>query len=180
MNQEQRYDLLFRGDIVPGRLLDEVKARVRELFQIDDARLAGLFSGRPVLIRRDLGTAEAERYREVLANAGALVEVRPAAAAPVGASSPAAPAAPGAPESVPPAVAVVASSGGDADAWTLTAAGADLLRPEERRAHPELAVDLSHLSVQPPGADVLRPEERRVVAPANIDTSRLDLQPLDD
>ncbi|GMU46133.1 MAG: hypothetical protein AMXMBFR26_09150 [Porticoccaceae bacterium] len=164
MSQQLRYDLLFRGDIVPGRQLDDVKARVRELFQIDDARLASLFSGRPVLIRRDLGAAEAERYRDALAAAGALVELRPVSGSPEGAAAPAA---------VTPQPTAV----GD---WGLTPVGADLLRSEERARSAPRAVDVGHLSVAPSGADVLRPEERREVAPRIVDTSHLGLQALDD
>ncbi len=161
MSGELRYDLLFRGDIVPGRRLDEVKARVRELFQLDDARLANLFSGRPVLIRRELGAADAERYRSALTAAGALVELRPVAGAAGAAGVPAAP----------------RPAGGD---WSLTPVGADLLHPEERSRPAARAVDVGHLSVQPPGADVLRPEERRRIDPVHIDTSRLGLQASDD
>lgn len=161
MSQEQRYDLLFRGDIVPGRQLDDVKTRVRELFQIDDARLASLFSGRPVLIRRELGAMEAERYRGALAAAGALVELRPVSGSPEGAA----------------AAATLQPAAGD---WDLTPVGADLLRPEERGQSAPRAVDVGHLSVLPPGADVLRLEERRAVAAVSIDTSRFGLQTLDD
>lgn len=163
MSQELRYDLLFRGDIVPGRQLDDVKARVRELFQLDDARLANLFSGRPVLIRRELDAVEAERYRDALAAAGALVELRPVSGSPEGAAAPAA--------------ATLQPAAGD---WDLTPVGADLLRPEERGQSAPRAVDVGDLSVLPPGADVLRPEERRAVAAVSIDTSRFGLQTLDD
>lgn len=166
MNQDQRYDLLFRGDIVPGRRLDEVKARVRELFQIDDARLAGLFSGRPVLIRRDLGAPEAERYRSALVEAGALVELRPAAGSVVAAA-----------QALPVAEAATRTVSAD---WGLTPVGSDLLRPEERRGSAPRAVDVGHLSVQPPGADMLRPEERPKVVPVSVDTSHLGLQAPDD
>jgi hypothetical protein len=163
MSQEQRYDLLFRGDIVPGRQLDDVKTRVRELFQIDDARLASLFSGRPVLIRRELGAMEAERYRGALAAAGALVELRPVSGSPEGAAAP-----------------VAATPQPAAGDWALTPVGAALLRPEERGQSAPRAVDVGDLSVLPPGADVLRPEERRAVAAVSIDTSRFGLQTLDD
>ena len=164
MNQEQRYDLLFRGDIVPGRQLDDVKARVRDLFQIDDARLANLFSGRPVLIRRDLGAVEAERYRGALAEAGALVELRAVSGSPEGAAAPA----------------VVTPQPTAAGDWGLTPVGADLLRPEERGESAPRGVDVGHLSVQPPGADVLTPEERPKVVPVTVDTTHLGLQALDD
>lgn len=166
MNDGSRYDLLFRGDIVPGRRLEEVRARLCELFQIDDARAARLFSGRPVILRRELDAATAERYRAALADAGALVELR----------SPQAPDAdpPGSPpaRSAPPAPAT-------AD-WTLTPVGADLLRPEERPNAVPAAVDTSHLAVAPPGADVLRAEERRPVVQREVDTSRLRLEPSPD
>lgn len=167
MKQDQRYDLLFRGDIVPGRRLDEVKAHVRDLFQIDDARLASLFSGRPVLIRRDLGATEAERYRSALVEAGALVELRPAAGSVVAAAQ------------ALPAAAEAAIRTVSAD-WGLTPVGSDLLRPEERSGSAPRAVDVGHLSVQPPGADVLRPEERPKVVPVSVDTSHLGLQAPDD
>lgn len=160
MTEGQRYDLLFRGDIAPGRRLDQVRARVQELFQIDDDRAARLFSGRPTIIRRDLDAAGAERYRAALAAAGALVELRPV----VGAVSEAPPA----PGPVP------------ADDWTLAPLGTDVLRPEERRGPEAVRVDIDHLTVEPVGADVLRAEERPEVPKVDIDTSRLGLDPATD
>jgi hypothetical protein len=165
MTSAQRYDVLFRGDIVPGRRLDDVKARVQALFQVDEGRLAGLFSGRPVVIRRNLDGAEAERYRGVLADAGAVVELRPVSGSSEGAE---------APTTVTPQA---PTATGD---WSLTPVGADLLRSEERARSAPRAVDLDHLSVAPPGAEVLRPEERREVSARTVDTSHLGLQALDD
>lgn len=154
---EPRYDLFFRGDIVPGRRLDDVRDRLRQLFQIDDARLNALFSGRPMAIRRDLGAGEAERYRAALHDAGALVELRPL-------HVPDAPAAPGSP--VTP----------DAS-WSLAPVGADVLRPEERAQVTPVAVDISGLEVAPVGSDVLRPDERHPVVARDIDTAHLGLVP---
>ncbi len=162
MNTQQRYDLLFRGDIVPGSQLGAVRGRVQALFQLDDPQVARLFSGRPMIIRRGLAAAEAERYRAALAEAGALVELRPVAGEAVAGA-----AAPGA----------AAPMGDD---WSLAPVGADVLRPEERAAPAPVAVDIDHLSVEPPGADVLRADERRRVTPVDIDTSHFDLDPADD
>jgi hypothetical protein len=159
MTEEQRYDLLFRGDIAPGRRLDQVRAQVQELFQIDDDRAARLFSGRPTIIRRDLDAAGAERYRAALAAAGALVELRPVA---------------GVVSETPPAGEPAA------DDWTLAPLGVDVLRPEERREPEAVRVDIDHLTVEPVGADVLRAEERRAVPKVDIDTSRLGLDPATD
>jgi len=163
MNDRSRYDLLFRGDIVPGRRFDEVRAGLRDLFQIDDARAASLFSGRPVIVRRNLEAAEAERYRAALEAAGALVELRPLQAPDPD------------PRGSPPPGAASTAPGGTG--WTLTPVGADLLRPDERATADPVQVDTSHLAVEPPGADVLRAEERRPVVAREVDTSRLQLDP---
>ena len=68
-----RYDLVFRGDIVLGHSLVDVKARMQQLFKIDAARVDGLFSGRPVPLKRDLDQETARKYQAVLNKAGAEV-----------------------------------------------------------------------------------------------------------
>lgn len=154
---EPRFDIFFRGDIVPGCRLEEVRDRLRQLFQVDDARLNALFSGRPTVIRRDLSAADAERYRATLHTAGALVELRPL-------HSPDAPPTPGnraAPEA----------------SWTLAPVGADVLRPEERSQTSAPNIDLGGLEVAPVGADVLRPDERHAAVARNVDTAHLGLVP---
>lgn len=157
---EARFDIFFRGDIVPGRRLDEVRDRLREIFQIDDVRLNALFSGRPMVIRRDLAAADAEHYRATLHTAGALVELRPLHSA----DAPAIPGKAAAPEA----------------SWSLAPVGADVLRPEERSQTTTRNFDLSGLDVAPVGADVLRPDERNKVAARNVDTAHLGLVPSDD
>lgn len=154
---EPRFDIFFRGDIVPGRRLDEVRDRLRQLFQIEDARLNALFSGRPTVIRRDLSAADAERYRAALHDAGAQVELRPLHSpdAPVTPSSQAAPEA----------------------SWTLAPVGADVLRPEERSQTTAPSIDLGGLEVAPVGADVLRPDQRHTAVARDIDTAHLGLVP---
>lgn len=154
---EPRYDVFFRGDIAPGQRLNEVRDRLRHLFQIDDARLNTLFSGRPMAIRRDLGVDEAERYRAALREAGALVELRPL-------NVPDVPAAAGPP----------AHSTGD---WSLAPVGSEVLRPEERIPVVPVSVDIGGLEVAPPGVDVLREDERRPVVVRTIDTTHLGLLP---
>ncbi len=152
---EPRYDVFFRGDIVPGQRLNEVRDRLRQLFQIDDARLNTLFSGRPLAIRRDLGASDAEHYRATLREAGALVELRPL-------NVPDLPAAAGLPAH---------ATGG----WSLAPVGAEVLRPDERIPVMPVSVDISGLEVAPPGVDVLREDERRPVVVRNIDTTHLRL-----
>lgn len=154
---EPRYDVFYRGDIVPGQRLNEVRDRLRQMFQLDDARLNTLFSGRPMAIRRDLGASDAERYRVALREAGALVELRPL--------------------DVPDAPAAAEKPANPGGEWSLAPVGADVLQPEERIPVVPVSVDISGLEVAPPGVDVLREDERRPLVVRNIDTTHLGLLP---
>lgn len=71
----QRFNLLFRGDIVLGRNIVEVKQGLMKLFKADAAKVDGLFSGRPVVIKKNLPELEAKRYQKALLGAGAQVEI---------------------------------------------------------------------------------------------------------
>ncbi|WP_111641081.1 hypothetical protein [Marinimicrobium alkaliphilum] len=172
---ETRYDIVFRGDLVLGQNIVEVKARLQKLFKADAARIDALFSGRPVTLKRNLDQAAAQKYRQVLEQAGIQVQVKaqsePSAPAQAAAKAPVAPAA----------------SPATTDGWDLAPVG-ELLRPEERPRLQPVHVDTSAISLKPqtgnlvdaeelpmndlpppvipeldiaePGSDVLRPEER--------------------
>jgi hypothetical protein len=77
---EPGFDIIFRGDIVFGQSVVEVKQRLQQLFKADAARIDALFCGRPVPLKRNLDRASAEKYRAVLHKAGIEVELRPAQA----------------------------------------------------------------------------------------------------
>ena len=74
---DRRFEVIFRGDVVPGQSLMDVKQRLAELFGAPAAKVEQMFSGRPVVIKRDLDEEAAARYRVALKEAGALVELRP-------------------------------------------------------------------------------------------------------
>ena len=95
---DQLFEVAFSGKINDGADLDEVKARVGKMFNADDAKIAQLFSGRRVVIKKNIDRATAAKYKTALNRAGAECEVVPmggseTAAAAADASSPAAPAA---------------------------------------------------------------------------------------
>lgn len=138
---EQRYDLIFRGDIVLGQDLGEVKARLQQLFKADAARIDALFSGRPVPLKRNLDEETAKKYQQVLAKAGAEVSMAPAA----GEEKPREKASP--------------RAGG----LSLAPAGSLLLRPRERGEQPGVQVDISALSLKPVGGNLLEAAERAAV-----------------
>ena len=59
---ESLFDIVFRGDLMPGHKLPEVKARLARLFKIDAARVEPLFSGAAVVLKRNLDRATADKY----------------------------------------------------------------------------------------------------------------------
>jgi uncharacterized membrane protein YhaH (DUF805 family) len=68
---EARFKILFSGDLMPGAQLEVVQANLARLFKADPARIAALFSGKAVEIKRDLSEAQAEQYLKALQQAGA-------------------------------------------------------------------------------------------------------------
>ena len=72
----QQFDVFFRGDIVAGQTIVEVKERLANLFKLELAQVEPLFSGRPTAIRRNLDEATAKKYEQALLKIGAVVELR--------------------------------------------------------------------------------------------------------
>lgn len=72
-----RYEIAFSGELAPGAKLEQVEANLTRLFQADAQRIAVLFSGRRIVIKQDLDHASVEKYRQAMARAGAIAEVRP-------------------------------------------------------------------------------------------------------
>lgn len=169
------FDIIFRGDIVAGQDISEVKGRLVQLFKADLAKIEALFSGGAVPLKRNLDQATAEKYQAVLLKAGARVQLRPASTggqvskAPppehrAGAGKPApAPTNTSRPARQPPAL-------------TLAPAGSDLLKPEERKRQQEaITVDFSGISLRPLEGDLLDASEKRQTIPLEIDTADFDL-----
>ena len=254
------FNVVFRGDILPGQNLVEVKQRVGQLFKLDDAKLAAVFSGKPVVLKKDCDLATAEKIKAALTKAGAESEIKSSAAmaaapakpaaptaavakpaaAPVVAAKPVTPVAPVAatkpvamPTAAPAATPAVASNAaglkvapvgqvltdaeraamrkppvqvktdhislekrasafGAADEkpaaqkrpeiqapnFGVAAAGADLLKPEEKRVFEEHNIDLSAFKLAEVGADML-PEDQKIPLPVmEIEELSVDLAPV--
>lgn len=159
---EQRYEVVFRGDVVPGQSIIEVKQRLAELFGADSARIDGMFSGRPVVIKRNLDEDMAKRYQSSMRKAGAVVDIRRSAetesdsSALSGETNQASPQLPDEEVEVAPV-------------------GADVLTPEYRRDFSPAEIDTSYMSIAETGADLLRDNEKQVVPDRKVDTSHLSL-----
>ena len=67
------FKVVFSGELMPGFTLDNVKSYLATLFKTDLSKIDSLFTGKPVVLKRELKEAEADKYVAVLRNAGALV-----------------------------------------------------------------------------------------------------------
>lgn len=163
---DERFDLIFRGDIVLGQSLEAVKQRLQQLFKADAAKIDLLFSGRPVALKRQLDRATAEKYQQVLHKAGAQVALRPASEASAKA---------------PPNQQATAqerraqprkSAGVEAGPARLSLApvGGFLLKESERARLAPVTVDVSGLSVRPSEGNLLDGDElpRDEVVPVTV------------
>jgi hypothetical protein len=137
MNKNTEFDIIFRGDIVFGHQLAEVKLKLQQLFKADAAKIDMLFTGRPVPLKRNLDEMTANKYRDALLMAGAMVEVCPSDKSP--ANTPVKSPAPARPVPVEP------GSG----SWTLAPVGSDLLPANYRSSSPSVQIDSSSLSLRP-------------------------------
>lgn len=162
---EQQYNIIFRGDIVFGFQLGDVKLRLQQLFKTDEAKINALFSGRPVAVKRNLDLPSAERYRAALLQAGAQVEivavdeakaaVQPAAVVAV----------------APPPVAAPAAAPQPNEDWSLAPVGGNLLKATEQLAFVPRTIDTSSLGLRPVGGNLVEASEQppapqaQVVAP---------------
>ncbi len=72
-----RYDLLFRGELLPDAALATVQANLAAALKLDDARLQQLFSGANVMIRRAADRETAARFQSLFRQAGARLRVTP-------------------------------------------------------------------------------------------------------
>ena len=74
------YQVVFRGEIAPDTSAETVKANLAKLFKTNESKIARLFEGREVVLKKGLGQEEGHRYRALLAKAGALCDLVPAPA----------------------------------------------------------------------------------------------------
>ena len=68
------YNLIFQGKIIDGASLDEVKDNVARLFKADAAKTAALFSGKTIVIKKNLDTESTKKYLAILKKAGAVIK----------------------------------------------------------------------------------------------------------
>lgn len=137
---EPRYDLSFRGTLVAGTDAHEARARLRELFRLDEAGAARLFSGQPVIVKRAVDAKTAAQYERVFSEAGAVLERLELNAPPDEAPSP------------PPSAPQAPAAGATAEALAALAASSLALAPQEGFLEAERevkipSIDTEHLAL---------------------------------
>lgn len=161
----ERYDLVFRGDILLDQSLDQVKQRLQKLFKTDAKQVERLFSGRPVVLKRGLEAGAAQKYLRILEQAGARARLVLSAAAAAEPKQPGAAAQSGVsgqgmsdqPSSRPQ---TTQASYPSSPGLSLAPAQELLLKPGERPSQPPVVVNIDGLSLRPVGGDLLDPAER--------------------
>jgi hypothetical protein len=157
----ERYTLVFRGEVLEGQHPAVVRKRLGQAGSFDDAQLDRLFSGKPVIVKRDAGKGDAERLRALFTRAGARLQVVPG-----GGEAGEAPDRP-ARESPAP----------DTPRWEVLPPGSDLLRPEER-ARPKVTVaTAAEFTVAEAGADLLVERKQQTVEPPDVSHLKLVEEP---
>jgi hypothetical protein len=86
---EQRYDLSYRGLLSPGADPEETRRRLGAIFKLNASGLERLFTGKPVIVKRDVDAATVAQFERLFAQAGAELTVVPLdAGAPASAPDP--------------------------------------------------------------------------------------------
>ncbi len=73
---DQLFEVAFSGKISDGANADDVKAKVGKMFNADEGKLAQLFSGKRIVIKKNIDQATASKYKTALNRAGAKCEVK--------------------------------------------------------------------------------------------------------
>ena len=188
---DQHFAVVFSGRLVDGAERTQVRDNLANLFNVEAAKVERTFTGKPVLVKKDLDEAKAKNYIAALAKAGAIAEIvvndppasQPSQSSPVTIAQPSTSSPPAEPS--PPPVApdlTIAEVGAtiveyqpiphvdfDTTQFDLAEVGVTLVEPKPV----EPAVfDTSGLELGPLGAQLTEPKP---VEPANFDTSSLSL-----
>lgn len=165
------YQIVVTGRLLAGAELSQVKEKAARLFNAPAAKLAPLFSGQRVVVKKGLDETSARRYVAAVLETGLECVAEPWAAA----SQPPPVPGPAAPVSLaPPGVtliepSVIAPPDIDTSALSVAAAGGNLI---EFTPPPAPEIDISRLSAAPPGEDLINAPE---TPPPEIDVSRYSL-----
>jgi len=163
------YEVAFSGQVKAGTDLDQVKAKVAIMFKADETKLARLFSGQRMVIKKNIDQVTAKKYQAALDSAGAVCEIKSLSER--GETGSAAEAKPISSNAISeaPQTDPLGISAGDIDILSADVAplGSDMQDEIKVVAEPEL--DLSGLDVAPAGSDLGQIKKGEDPEPPNTD-----------
>lgn len=168
---EKYYSVVFRGDIVVGENLDDVKLKLKKIFKADDSKITALFSGRAVSLKTKLNEEDAKKYQRVLKQAGVIVSIELAESSVNPESKSKARALPK--NSDPSPVNSSDSNQNNAADWELAPVGS-LLQDKQVTREAEISINLEHLTVMPQEGNLLSDSERIASLESTIDVDLLE------
>ena len=173
---DPRFNIVFSGDLAKGADPAATRKNFAKLFKLPEAKIEGMFSGRAIVLKKNVDIDTAGKYRVALKKAGALVSIQEIKAVPKA------------------KVTGRASFGAGAEVASLTDearqkddnGSVDKAHPSEPQSGavesssevkvPELARSAKDLALMPSGAPVLNASERVEHPPANIDVSAYSMR----
>lgn len=159
LDPNRQYEIVFRGELLPGFTLEAVKPALAKVFSADPEQIQKLFSGKRVVIKTGLDADAVQKYQQALQKTGLYVEVNPLSSATPTNNSADAKAVTAANKDVMPLWTIMKAGSLLADPqkitppvipspnFTLAEAGSDL--GELPRAEKPVQVSTAHLSVLP-------------------------------
>jgi len=69
---KNHYNIVFEGKTVPGKEIDLVKKALMNILKADDQSIDRLFSGKRVLIRKNVEASTAKKFRKAFEDVGAV------------------------------------------------------------------------------------------------------------
>lgn len=180
----ENFEVIFAGKLVAGAQLDQVQAKVAAIFKTDAAKIAHLFSGNPVVIKKGIDQSMAQKYVAAMQAAGAICVIHNMASmatevvsGPVASTAPSKPDpekkgalshAPPAPQTIP--LSVSADQIADLKAG-LAPVGSDM--NQAKQAAVAVIPDISNLSMAPVGTELST--HKKTVQPPQLDISGLSI-----
>lgn len=67
---ETRYNIIFKGEILDGYDLEQIKIDLAHLFKKEPEQVEKLFAGNPVILKRNADRKTAQRYKQILEKTG--------------------------------------------------------------------------------------------------------------
>jgi hypothetical protein len=73
--EQKRYKIIYKGKTAQGRPVEEVKRNLASLLKLGNEKIEQLFSGKPVIIAKNVGHDSAMKYKATFETAGAVCSI---------------------------------------------------------------------------------------------------------